>query len=94
MVRWTLVITNSLGPVRLLCCIEILLYPCCGNSEIQRNFELWDQENYFVVSGFCYVSVLYNESPLYIDGDNGSLNFNFLFLLSMFIYVDVCCYAM
>ena len=32
---------------------------------MQRNFELLDQENYFVISGFCYISVLYNESPLY-----------------------------
>ena len=65
MVQWTLVKTNSLGPVKLLCYINILLYPGCKNNKIQRNFELWDQENYFVISGFCYISVLYNESPLY-----------------------------
>ena len=47
--HWTLVITNSLGPVKLLCYIEILLYPGCKNNKIQRNFELWDQENYFML---------------------------------------------
>ena len=64
-VQWTLVITNSLGQVKLLCYIKIVLYPGCKNNKMQRNFELWDQENYFVISGFCYISVLYNESPLY-----------------------------
>ena len=113
--QWTLVITNSLGPVKLLCYVEILLYLGCKNNKIQRNFKLWDQENYFVqgcqfsgkslnsgpgnlfsyhmfqffcvqieqfqivfrpiyvfllatlfvISGLCYISVLYNESPLY-----------------------------
>ena len=40
--QWTLVITNSLGPVKLLCytCIKILLYPGCKNNKIQRNVEL------------------------------------------------------
>ena len=56
---------NSLGPVKLLCHIKMLLYPGYKNNKIQRNFELWDQENYFVISRFCYISVLYNESPLY-----------------------------
>ena len=62
-----IIITYSLGPVKLVCCIEMLLYPRCKNNKIQRNFELWDQESYFVISGFCYISVLYNESPLYIN---------------------------
>ena len=65
LIQWTLIITNSLGPVKLLCYVEMLLYPGCKNNKIQRNVELWDQENYFVISGFCYISVLYNESPLY-----------------------------
>ena len=51
--------------MKLLCYIEMLLYPGCKNNKLQRNFELWDQENYFVILGFCYISVLYNESPLY-----------------------------
>ena len=53
-----------LGPSEItLLYIEILLYPGCKNNRIQRNFELWNQENCFVISGFCYISVLYNESP-------------------------------
>ena len=31
-VQWTLVITNSLGPVKLLCYIKILLYTGCKNK--------------------------------------------------------------
>ena len=58
-VQWTIIITNSLGPVKLLCYIEIVLYLVCKNNKIQRNFELWDQENYFVISGFCYISVFF-----------------------------------
>ena len=44
--QWTLVITNSLGPVKLskFCYIRV-----AKNNKIQRNFELWDQENYFVM---------------------------------------------
>ena len=64
LVQWTLALTNSLGSVKLLCSIEILLYPGCKNNNIQRNFELCYQENDFVISGFCYISVLYNECPL------------------------------
>ena len=30
-----------------------------------RNIKSWDQENYFVISGFCYIRPLYNEVPLY-----------------------------
>ena len=56
-----------LGPSEIFFVIsKFLLYPGCKNNKIQRNFELWDQENYFVISGFCYISVLYNESPLYL----------------------------
>ena len=64
MLQWILIITYSLGPVKLVCCIE-MLYLCCKNNKIQRNVELRDQENYFVVWGFCYISVIYNESPLF-----------------------------
>ena len=45
--------------------IIIQIYPGGKNNKIQRNLELWDQENDFVISGFCYISVLYNESPMY-----------------------------
>ena len=64
LLQWTLVITNSLGPVKLL------LFNISGlqDNKIQRNFELWDQENYFVIHVYrdfvIYISDLYNESPL------------------------------
>ena len=53
-----------LGPSEI-CYIEILLDPGCKNNKIQRNFELWDQENYcvsllyqdFVISVFFIMGV-------------------------------------
>ena len=32
----------------------------------QRNIKSWDQQNYLVISGFCYIRPLYNEVPLYL----------------------------
>ena len=48
-----------LGPSEITLLIENFLYPGCKHNKIQRNFELWDQENYFVISGFCYISVFF-----------------------------------
>ena len=31
----------------------------------QRNIKRWDQQNYLVIRGFCYIRPLYNEVPLY-----------------------------
>ena len=31
----------------------------------QRNINSWDQQNYLVLRGFCYIRPLYNEVPLY-----------------------------
>ena len=30
-----------------------------------RNMKSWDQQNYLVIRGFCYIRPLYNEVPLY-----------------------------
>ena len=30
-----------------------------------RNIKSWDQKNYLVIRGFCYIRPLYNEVPLY-----------------------------
>ena len=30
-----------------------------------RNIKNWDQQNYLVIRGFCYIRPLYNEVPLY-----------------------------
>ena len=39
----------------------------CKNNKIQRKFWLWDRKKYFVITRVCYISVLYNESPLYLE---------------------------
>ena len=31
-----------------------------------KNIKSWDQKNYLVIKGFCYIRPLYNEVPLYI----------------------------
>ena len=31
----------------------------------QRNIKSWDQQNYLVIRGICYIRPLYNEVPLY-----------------------------
>ena len=31
----------------------------------QRNIKSWDQQNYLVIRGFCYIRPLYNEVLLY-----------------------------
>ena len=33
----------------------------------QRNIKSWDQQNYLVIRGFCYIRPLYNEIPLYME---------------------------
>ena len=33
--------------------------------EQQRNIKSWDQQNYLVIRGFCYIRPLYNQVPLY-----------------------------
>ena len=33
--------------------------------EKQRTIKSWDQQNYLVIRGFCYIRPLYNEVPLY-----------------------------
>ena len=36
----------------------------------QRNIKSWDQQNYLVIRGFCYIRPLYNEVPLYLRHGN------------------------
>ena len=33
----------------------------------QRNIKSWDQQNYLVIRGFCYIRPRYNEVPLYFE---------------------------
>ena len=32
----------------------------------QRKIKSWDQQNYLVIRGFCYIRPRYNEVPLYM----------------------------
>ena len=34
----------------------------------QRNIKSWDQQNYLVIRGFCYIRPRYNKVPLYFSG--------------------------
>ena len=47
-----------------------LLYLVSHNIRVQkqRNIKSWDQQNYLVIRGFCYIRPLYNEVPLYNNG--------------------------
>ena len=47
---------RSLGPWKLPYYIRV---------KKQRNIKSWDQQNYLVIRGFCYIRPLYNEVPLY-----------------------------
>ena len=63
LVQWNLIITRSLGPWKL----GTLLYQVSHyiRVEKQRNIKSWDQQNYLVIRGFCYIRPLYNEVQLY-----------------------------
>ena len=61
--QWNLFITRSLGPWKLPCYIRFLII--IGVKK-QRNIKSWEQQNYLVIRGFCYIRPLYNEVPLYI----------------------------
>ena len=79
-IQWNLIIRRTLGPWKLLSytvephynenlgTIKItLLYQvsCYIRVKKQRNIKNWDQQNYLVIRGFCYIRPLYNEVPLY-----------------------------
>ena len=46
----------------------------------QRNIKSWDQQNYLVIRGFCYIRPRYNEVPLYQS-------------VSMWPHIPVCFYV-
>ena len=62
-IEWNLVIMKPLGPWKSPCYIRFLVI--LGFKK-RRNIKSWDQQNYLVISGLCYISELfYNELPLY-----------------------------
>ena len=40
----------------------------------QRNIKSWDQQNYLVIRGFCYIRPRYNEVPLYNTSNQEQYN--------------------
>ena len=46
-----------------------LLYQVSHYIRVQKqgNIKSWDQQNYLVIRGFCYIRPLYNEVPLYVE---------------------------
>ena len=68
-----------------------LLYQDSHNIRVkkQRNIKSWDQENYLVIRGFCYIRPLYNEVPLYMNWKymrcEGKLAFDDIFSVSVLV---------
>ena len=66
-------INNTVEPHynEVLGTMKVTLLPCQVSHYIrvkkQRNIKSWDQQNYLVIRGFCYIRPLYNEVPLYLD---------------------------
>ena len=51
-----------LGTVKITLLYQVSHY---NRAKKQRNINSWDQQNYLVIRGFCYIRPLYNEVPLY-----------------------------
>ena len=63
LVQWNLVINNEvLGTMKITLLYQVSHYI---RVKTQRNIKSWDQQNYLVIRGFCYILPLYNEVPLY-----------------------------
>ena len=42
-----------------------LLYQVSHYIRVKKNIKSWNQQNYLVIRGFCYIRPRYNEVPLY-----------------------------
>ena len=67
---WNLQIPSTVEPCynEVLGTMKItLLYQVSHYIRVkkQRNIKSWDQQNYLVIRGFCYIRPLYNEVRLY-----------------------------
>ena len=54
---------DVLGTMKITLLYQVSHYIRVKNRNIKR----WDQQNYLVIRGFCYIRPLYNEVPLYFD---------------------------
>ena len=61
-IRWTLVITRSLGPEEYASCNEVMFNQGYKNKTEENT--IWDK-NYLVIVKPQYNNAHYNESPLY-----------------------------
>ena len=71
-IQWTLVIKNTdtvkprynevLGTIQITLLYQVSHYI---RVKKQRNIKNWDQQNYLVITGFCYIRPLYNKVSLY-----------------------------
>ena len=57
-----LFIYEVLGTMKITLLYQVSLYI---RVKKQRNIKSWDQQNYLVIRGFCYIRPRYNEVPLY-----------------------------
>ena len=55
---------EDLGTVKITLLYQVSHYI---RVKKQRNIKSWDQQNYLVIGGFCYIRPLYSEVPLYIN---------------------------
>ena len=56
---------RSLGPWKLPC-YKIIGFSLYQGTKTKKYIKSWDQQNYLVIRGFCYISDLFNnEVPLY-----------------------------
>ena len=61
-IQWNLIITEVLGTMKNYLVISgFSLY----QVKKTKKYKEWDQQNYLVIRGFCYIRPLYNEVPLY-----------------------------
>ena len=49
---------EDLGTIKITLLYQVSHYI---RVQKQRNIQSWDQQNYFVIRGFCYIRPLYNE---------------------------------
>ena len=56
----------------------------------QQNTKSWDQHNYLVITGFCYIQTLYyNEVPLYlVPCQSGTIALFVAFYIMLFAFVN------
>ena len=76
-VQWNLFYNEVHGTMKITLLYQVSHYI---RVKKQRNIKSWDQQNYLVIRGFCYIRLRYNEVPLYQS-------------VSMWPHIPVCFYV-